>query len=218
MSQRKCNFVPEEFYHLYNRGTDKRTIFCDTNDHVRFLHLLHLSNNTERINVRDISNIDSNLFTYEVKQRLVAIGAYCLMPNHYHLLVTPVVEDGVSIFMKKLLTAYSMYFNKKYERTGTLFEGKFKSQLAENDQYLKYLFSYIHLNPVKLLQNDWKLVGLKDLKATEAFLNEYKYSSYQEACGHVRSQSIILNKEPFPVYWNSIAAAEREINDWLNSV
>lgn len=216
MSQRKYSFVPGEFYHLYNRGTDKRVIFNDKDDYLRFLHLLHLTNNTERINVRDLSKDDDDLFTAEVTQRLVAIGAYCLMPNHYHLLVTPVVEDGLSLFIQKLSTSYSMYFNKKYERTGTLFEGKFKSQLVDDDRYLKYLFSYIHLNPVKLIQKDWKEAGLKDRKATEAFLSEYEYSSYQEACGKSRTQSVILHKDPFPVHFASVAAAEREVSDWLN--
>jgi putative transposase len=216
MSQRKYNFVPGEFYHLYNRGTDKRVIFNDKADHLRFLHLLHLANNTERINVRDLSKDDNDLFVSEVAHRLVSIGAYCLMPNHYHILVTPVVEDGVSLFMQKLSTSYSMYFNKKYERTGTLFEGKFKSQLVDEDRYLKYLFSYIHLNPVKLIQKDWKEVGLKNKTATEAFLSNYEYSSYYEMCGKSRNQSVILHKEPFPVYFESIAAAEREVSDWLS--
>jgi REP element-mobilizing transposase RayT len=215
MSQRKYSFVPGEFYHLYNRGTDKRVVFQDDRDYHRFIELLHIANNTERINVRDLHRDGENLFDYNVTDRLVSIGAYCLMPNHFHLLVTPVTDDGLSTFMQKLSTSYVMYFNKKYGRTGALFEGKFKSELAQEDRYLKYLFSYIHLNPVKLIQRDWKEVGLRNVVEAEQFLNNYTYSSYPEYTGRNRNQSVILNRTPFPVYFESISAAEREVKDWL---
>ena len=84
------------------------------------------------------------------KETLVDIGAYCLMPNHFHLLIRETAEGNISRFMLKLQTGYPMYFNKKYQRTGALFEGKFKAKHITNDNHLKYLFAYLHLNPVKI--------------------------------------------------------------------
>ena len=215
MSQRKYSFVPGEFYHIYNRGTDKRPIFKDVSDYRRFQTLLHLANTSKSISLKDIFRSNKNPYVVENENRTVAIGAYCLMPNHFHILITPLSDNGMSTFMQKLSTAYSMYFNKKYQRSGSLFEGKFKSQLIEDDRYLKYLFSYIHLNPVKLIQKDWKEIGLKDRETAEAFLTSYEHSSYQEACGRTRDQSVIIDSKLFPAYFESLDASEREVQDWL---
>ena len=101
-----------------------------------------------------------------------------------------------------------MYFNKRYERTGRLFEGTFKSVHANNDEYLKYLFAYIHLNPIKLTNPMWKEEGIKDNNKAESFLNEYEFSSYLDYSSNMennrkRLESKILNKEVFPEYfWN----------------
>ncbi|MAQ59215.1 hypothetical protein CL638_00695 [bacterium] len=137
------------------------------------------------------------------------------MPNHFHILATPLVDDGLSQFMQKLATAYAMYFNKKYKRTGSLFEGKFKSQHANDDRYPKYLFSYIHLNPVKLIQSDWKEVGINNQVVAHKYLQEYHFSSYLEMMGHKRKESRILNSEPFPNYYDSFSRAEKEVREWL---
>lgn len=150
MSLRITPFVHGEFYHVYNRGTDKRPIFSDTHDWQRFQELLFLSNAAKPVNIREVRRVHADIYAFDTELPIVAIGAYCLMPNHFHMLLTPLVDGGVSKFMKKLCTGYSMYFNKKYERTGTLFEGPFKAKHADSDAYLKYLYAYIHLNPVKL--------------------------------------------------------------------
>src|SRR3989344_979129 len=157
MTIRKVDLVEGEYYHIYNRGNSKQNIFLDKEDYFRFISLLYISNTSESFNLYDLSR-SSNFSVYEIDKTdiLVHIGAFCLMPNHFHVLITQMEENGISKFMQKLSTAYSMYFNKKYKRTGCLFEGKFKSQHVDTDEYLKYLFSYIHLNPVKLIQEDWK--------------------------------------------------------------
>ena len=160
--QRKDAFVQEEFYHIYNRGTDKRKIFLDTADHHRFIELLYLCNTKYSVNVRDIRKVHNNIFEFDRGKPLVSIGAYCLMPNHFHLLLTTDAESGISFFINKVCTAYSMYFNKRYDRSGALFQGRFKSQHADSDEYLKYLYAYIHLNPVKLIDPKWKEEGSKD--------------------------------------------------------
>jgi REP element-mobilizing transposase RayT len=148
MGIRSVPLLEGEFYHVFNRGVDKRLLFNDDADRRRFLKLLYVSNSVTPINVRNILRNNSDPYTFEREGTLVHIGAYCLMPNHFHLLLTPCVEHGVTLFMQKLGTGYSMYFNKRYNRTGTLFEGPFKSSWADSDVYLKYLYAYIHLNPI----------------------------------------------------------------------
>ena len=137
------------------------------------------------------------------------------MPNHFHILMTPVVENGISIFMRKIMTGYAMYFNKKYERTGTLFEGKFKARLVDDDVYLKYLFAYIHLNPTKLIQSDWKEKGITDAERAKAYVRKYAHSSYKDCAGESRRESSILNPEAFPEYFTSSDDFEKNVFDWF---
>ena len=118
--------------------------------------------------------------------------------------------------MQKLTTAYVMYYNKKYKHTGGLFEGKFKSEHVSEERYLKYLFSYIHLNPIKLIQKDWKEVGVKNKKETLEYLYNYQYSSYLDYLGIERIQNNILNKETFPKYFPNKKSFTKEIFEWLN--
>ena len=157
MSIRKVKLVPGEYYHIYNRGNSKQKIFLDQEDYSHFLGLLYASNQKDNLKVGNL-NKGQTLFDLEREILLVNIGAYCLMPNHFHLLITQSgeKENNISIFMQKLSTSYSMYFNKKYNRTGGLFEGKFKAQHLDKDPYLKYIFSYIHLNPLKTLDQHWQ--------------------------------------------------------------
>lgn len=215
MGQRTVQFVEQEFYHLYNRGTDKRNIFLDHSDYERFTHLLFLCNSENRINFRDIKNEYEDIFEFDRGKPLVAIGAYCLMPNHFHILATQVSENGMTMFMNKLGTSYSMYFNKKYERTGALFEGRFKAQHADHDAYLKYLFSYIHLNPIKLFQPDWKEKGITNVNNAFTFLSSYEHSSWID---YHRERAVrkILSREMFPEYFLTADQHKEELLDWLN--
>lgn len=217
---RKFIFSLDEYYHLYNRGTEKRDIFMDDTDFLRFAVLLHIVNNTESVHVSNLLYPGRSLvelFTEPTIERLVDIGAYCQMPNHFHLLVRERREDGISLFMQKLLTAQTMYFNTKYDRTGTLFQGKFKARHVDSDPYLKYLFSYIHLNPVKLIDPRWKESGrARDLEMVKKFLRDYRHSSFLDYCANIsRPQSIILNRGAFPEYFSTNVEHLNELYDWL---
>ncbi len=217
MSIRKVNLVQGEYYHIYNRGNSKQKIFHDKEDYLRFISLLYISNTSESFNLYDLSR-DPNFNIYELERNnlLVNIGAHCLMPNHFHILMTEISEGGISKFMQKLGTAYSMYYNTKYERTGGLFEGKFKAQHASTDRHLKYLFSYIHLNPVKLIQRDWKEKGIKNKREAIDYLIKYTYSSYLDFMGDKRVQNKILNLESFPNYFPNKTSFNEEIFEWLS--
>lgn len=215
MSQRPISFSEGEFYHVYNRGTDKRSIYLDKSDYKRFVELLYLSNSSHSFVVRDIYRNNEDIYEYDRGDSLVAIGTYCLMPNHFHILVTPLVENGISKFMNKLCTSYSMYFNKKYNRTGALFQGKFKAEHADTDEYLKYLYAYIHLNPVKLIDSTWKEEGIKDAAKSFDFAASFQYSSLPDYLGKIREENIILNPAPFPEYFPSAENIEKELFEWL---
>jgi len=215
MSMRKVELVEGEFYHLYNRGNSKQKIFNHKSDFERFVNLLFLANSKNSFNFFNLLK-DKHIYDFEREDTLVDIGAYVLMPNHFHILITPKKEGGISKFMQKLTTAYVMYYNQKYKRTGGLFEGKFKSQHLDNDRYLKYIFSYIHLNPIKLIKPKWKELGIKNKIEALDFLRGYIFSSYLDYKNSNREQSIIINKNPFPNYFSDAKDFDTEILDWFN--
>ncbi len=118
------------------------------------------------------------------RQPLVRIIADCLMPNHFHLILEELVEKGITKFMHKLGTGYAMYFNKKYERVGSLFQGRFKAVRVGDDDYLKNLLVYINVvNPAELLEPGLKEEGLKDVEAVMNFAKDFGWSTNQEYLG-----------------------------------
>lgn len=196
MAMRTISFSSGEYYHLYNRGNSKQTIFLDTQDYTYFLRLLFVANSKKPFpKLRRLAHP----YSYERGGELLDIGAYCLMPNHFHLLVKMGDDKSVSTFMQRVGTSYSMYFNKKYKRTGGLFEGKYKATHVAEDIYFQYLFAYIHLNPAKLMDSEWKEKMKVSPGALYEYVENYSYSSYQDYLFlGVRPQSVILNKEAFP--------------------
>ena len=135
-----------EFYHIYNRGTDKRSVFLTRYDYERFITLLYLSNSSEPVRIDTRKKSLSDLLKTPRKETLVDIGAFCLMPNHFHLLLHEKTENGISRFIQKLNTAYTMYFNKKNDRSGALFQGVFKASHINSNEYLLHVSAYVNLN------------------------------------------------------------------------
>jgi len=213
---RNINISIDEFYHLYNRGNDKRDIFLSENDYLRFQVLLYLCNNIKSIHLGDYKNLSTKkLFNLPREETIIDIGAYCLMPNHFHLLIKEKIEGGTSLFMQKLSTAYTMYFNKKYKKTGSLFGGRYKAKHLNSNQYLKYQFSYIHLNPISIIDGGWKEKRLTDFRKARNFLNGYDYSSFKDYIGKNGEAGIILNKEVFPTYFANQAEFSKMIDEWI---
>ena len=209
-------FAPGEFYHIYNRGTDKRKIFDCRADYERFLLLLYLCNQTKHVDIKLQGRTVEELWGQREGEPLIDIAAYCLMPNHFHLIVREHTEGGVSKFIQKLITGYTMYFNTRHERSGALFQGKFKAVHVSDDRQLSYLISYVHLNPIKLIEPLWKEIGIEDQPRTEAYLEKYRYSSYQDYCGKIRLENKIINKTALPEYFTSPADFKKHVTEWLN--
>lgn len=142
---KKPFFAKQEFYHIYNRGVDKRAIFMDSDDLYRFLKSMN------DFNVQDpIGSIYENSFKLGSSTpklgKLVNFVAYCLNQNHYHFILEPLVDDGIQKFMHKLSTGYTNYFNEKYKRSGSLFQGRYKATHINSNEYLLHLSVYVNLN------------------------------------------------------------------------
>lgn len=207
MALRKQSFAVNEYYHLYNRGTEKRIIFLDDQDYRHFLFLMYICNTEKSIVLRSIGEF------FERGTTIIDIGAYCLMPNHFHILAREKIDDGISTYMRKLLTGYSMYFNKKYKRTGKLYEGVFKSSYIGKDNYLKYIYSYIHLNPAKLKDKNWRKNKEKNSVNLLNYVFSYPYSSIKE---YVEEKFKIINPSQFPAYFKKPKDYKKELLEWLN--
>ena len=169
-----------EWYHCFNRGVDKRKVFLSKIDYERFMVLLYAGNSSQVVHISNLKKhsprdiIKDNIL--ERKQPLVEIAAYCLMPNHFHLVLKEIKQGGISLFMQKIITGYTMYFNKKNERTGALFSSTFKSKHVSDDRYLKHLISYVHMNPVELFEPRWK-EGQGNINTIKNQLLTYPYAS-----------------------------------------
>ena len=189
-------------------------IFLDVFDKKRFIKLLFVCNSRKSVVFKSIQG--QSLDEIDRGETLVDIGIYCLVPNHFHLLIKEKTENGISEFVKKVATGYSMYFNKKYERTGSLFEGPFKAKRIDTDEYLKYIFSYIHLNPIKIIDSQWKENKITDRVKAKNYLQKYPYSSYFEYIGGKRQEEKILEKDSFPEYFSQPKEFDDFINDSLS--
>lgn len=201
---RRVQFAPNCIYHIYNRGVEKRDIFLQDADRWRFLQALLLFNQEKspfnllwkleqehkgRMNFRILKEfLERNS---EQKSPLVRIMADCLMPNHYHLILEELMRGGVTKFMHKLGTGYTMYFNKKYDRVGGLFQGTFKAVQVDTDEYLQNLLVYVNvINPGQLIEPNLKEEGVRDIERIMQFAKAYPWSTHQEYLGE-RSSPII---------------------------
>jgi len=192
---KRPKFINDHIYHVYNRGVDKRNIFLDDEDYFRFIHNLFEFNDTkpaQNIYYKrpDFQSYEVGLRKIEPRKLLVEILAFCLMPNHFHLLLKQKKEGGITKFMRKIGTGYTNYFNQKYARSGVLFQGKFKAVLIEKETHLIYIPHYIHTNPLDLIDSDWQQNGFLDLDKAWKFLEEYRWSSFSDYIGKKNFPSI----------------------------
>ena len=220
---RKDPFITGEYYHIYNRGVDKRLIFKVKKDYERFMMLLYLANSKDSFRLDELLNRQHKIFNeiliLEKGKPLVSIGAWCLMPNHFHLLIRQEVDGGVTKFMRKLGVGYSMFFNLKYERTGALFGGLFKSKLiGADDNYMRQLFGYVHINPLDLEFPEWKNKINKSSVDMKRFLEEYRYSSYQDYIGSDRIEKNIIKPENFPDYFQTAQSFKDFVENYFTEM
>jgi len=212
-----------DIYHTLSRGVDKRKIFLDKGDYFRFIHNLFVLNNQNIVHTTFFTfrtfNKCKDIASPCVKPRemLVDIYAFCLMSNHYHLLLDPRVEDGIPRFMKKLNMAYAKYFNIKYKRKGTLFESRYKSILIEKEPHFYHLPYYIHLNPLDIKFPEWREGKLKDYSRAMKFLENYRWSSHLDYVGKKNFPSVTNREFLLEVFGGTEKYAE-SIKKWLKDL
>ncbi len=181
---RKHNFVVGEYYHIYNRGTDKRNIILDKYDLDRFLQSIVDFNTLNPIgSIYEFSFQKKKFGSLTSKSKLVSIIAFCVNQNHFHFILTPLTDKGIERFMQRI-GGYTKYFNEKYKRSGVLFQGKFKSKHISSNEYLLHLSAYINMNNQNLFRNstpklsksslDEYTKNIKSLCNTEIVLGQFK--------------------------------------------
>ena len=173
-------------YHVLNRGVDKRAVVIDEEDRVRFIHDLYVFNDKDTA----IHSALAARKTEGPRKLLVHIHAFCLMPNHYHILLSPAVENGMPEFMKKLNMGYAKYFNEKYERSGALWQGKYKKKLIERDAHFLYIPYYVHLNALDLSMPEWRDGKVRSISQALKTLREYRWSSHLDYLGEKNFPSV----------------------------
>mgnify|MGYP001558562147 FL=1 len=213
-------------YHILNRGTDKRKIFLDDEDYLRGIHDLFEFNDVEPVNnltyfFSKYMDVRHPYIGEKRKNRarklLVKIHAFCFMPNHYHLLLSDVVENGIPLFMKKFNGGYAKYFNEKYERKGTLFEGRYKKIIIKDEAHFIHLPYYIHLNPLDLIAPEWRERKLHNFKKAMSFLNTYRWSSHLDYTGEKNFPSV-TQRDFLLEFFEGPKQYKHGITDWLKEL
>ena len=165
MPRRIIPFANEYYYHIYNRGVEKRSIFENGNEYRRFIKTIkyyQFAGPKPKLS----KFLYSPIVKVALNEKIVEVVCYCLMPNHFHLLLKQLKDGGITEFISKLSNSYTKYYNTKHTRVGPLLQGEFKAVLVESDEQLVHLSRYIHLNPIAslLVRN----------------LDDYRWSSYKE--------------------------------------
>ncbi len=188
-----------ELWHLMNKGVEERNLFLDSGDYIRFVQNLYQMNDAlPALEPSRRHGADSNVGPRRsyIRERLVDIHGWCLMKNHYHLLLSELVEGGLSKFMMKVNVGYAKYVNEKYERSGTLFHGRTKRVLIERHSHYLYILHYLHLNPLDYLKGakNWRArskSGIRSSRESLEYLQTYRWSSYLDYTGQKNFPSLI---------------------------
>src|SRR3989344_2192701 len=184
---RLIRITPGEYYHIFNRAVNKQIIFHDVSDYFRFLFLiLYLQSPIifqqlgrkvkEFVQSRALDSGEEDKI---IKKRRVELVAFCIMPNHFHLIVKELEEGGITAYMQRVLTAYSKYYNTKYAKSGHVFQGPYQAVHIKDDRQLLYLSAYIHRNPREIS----KWLNKED---------KYPWSSYQDIISENRWDKLLL--------------------------
>ncbi len=224
-----ANYSDEPIYHVLNRGVDKRKIFLDDKDYLRFIHDLFEFNDKEPANNVQY-NLDKNkspssqyndFVSRYIERRprkcIVDILAFCLMPNHYHILIRPHSKEALTLFMRKLNIGYAKYFNRRYKRSGALFQGRFKSVLVLEESHFIHLPYYIHLNPLDLISPEWREGRLKNKEKALDFLKQYRWSSHLDYCGKKNFPSV-TQREFLLEFFEGTKNYEKAITSWIKEL
>ena len=205
--------VNGEIYHIVIRSIEGLKLFVNEKDYLRMVHNLFEFNDSSPTKwgyrkryFKNSENSSRNL--------LVEILAFCLMPNHVHLLVRQLQDDGITKLMRKVGAGYGTYYNKKYERSGHVFQGRYKAVHIKNDQQLITVFVYIHTNPVALIVPSWKEKGIANIEKVIYFLEKYRWSSYLDYLQNKNFPSL-TSREFLAELMGGVEGCRGFVKDWL---
>ena len=227
-----------DIHHIFNRGVDKRKIFLNDQDYLRFILSLYILNDSN--NKYDIwSNLNFNKqntlkilssttgrsgrsttgrsgrpVVDEIRKKLVEILAFILMPNHYHLIIRVLSDNGLSKFMQKVGMGYSQYFNKQNQRSGALFEGRYKNVPIKSDEQLNIIFNYVHTNPVELVEPGWKNTGVESKDKAMYQQNTYAWSSYNDYVGKSKF-ALITDRDFYLDIFGGPNGCRESVENWI---
>lgn len=218
----KTQLVNGEIYHVCYRAVGDTTIFKADNDYYRGIFSIYEFNNDNPVNIWERRNeraaekrkLGQTSLTLQERDVFVEMLAFCFMPNHIHLLLRQVKDDGITKFIQKVGSGYAGYSNKKYNRKGHLFN-KFKAILIQSDDQLKNVFTYIHANPISLIEPGWKENGIQNSKVVNEFLKQYKWSSYLDYIGTNNFPSLI-NKDFLLDVIGGNDACKELVENWVH--
>jgi putative transposase len=196
MSLRKDSFEVGRSYHCYNRSIEGRPSFVDSRDYYRFLELLYLANDEMPLR-REAFGAQKfeEILRFPRGKRLVSVQAFSLMPDHFHLVLKEIVEGGITSFMRKVGTAYTLYFNGRHKRKGNLFLKPFQSLSVPDERRLQQLVSYVHSSPATLLEPAWRKAPVVDIQFLGERLLAYPYASFRPYANQKAPTSPILDIE-----------------------
>jgi putative transposase len=209
-----------ELYHALNRGVDRRSLVLSDQDRLRFVHDLFEFNDARPAGSTYFSFNNLDLRNPELaareRQTIVDLHGWCLMDNHYHLLLSEKIEGGVSLFLRKLNVGYANYFNEKYDRSGTLFQGRTKKVLIEDDAHFLHILNYIHLNPLDFDESskDWRERKIKNFETATRQLAAYRWSSYLDYIGEQNFPSLITRE----LFRDIFKDYRKEISDYMRDI
>jgi len=208
MPRKPRQFIEGEFYHIILRRFENEPLFVNIDDYYRGIFSLYEFNDTKPVRIRErraararfkkiirqiegkgtplkIVELNKSLVMVDKRDLLIEILAFCLMPNHIHLLVRMLKKGGISKFMQKLGSGLATYFKSKYgiKLRGHFFQDRFTAVHIKTDEQLRVVFVYIHTNPISIIEPKWKEIGIAEPKKAIKFLENYKWSSYQDYIG-----------------------------------
>ena len=196
MPIKRPSLLNGEIYHIILRGVGDELIFRNLDDYYRGIFSLFEFNDSNPVLIRNrrrdrirAKKIGREQFS-AARDLLMEILAFCFMPNHIHLLMRQVKDNGTTQFMRKFGAGYAAYFNKKYSRKGHLFQGRFRAVHIKTNDQLKNAFVYVHTNGISLIEPNWKEKGVVSPKKVIKFLENYKWSSYPDYIGKKNFPSV----------------------------
>jgi len=231
MPRKARHFINNGIYHIILRRVGNEQLFNDVDDYYRVIFYLYECNNTKPVIIRqrrrarnqfkkaiklldkiNISEFFENSDRRENRDLLVEVLAFCLMPTHIHLLVRQLKDGGISKFIQKIGAGYPAYFKNKYKikLKGYFFQDRFSAVPVETEGQLRVVFTYIHTNPVALVEPQWKEKGIKNFQEIIKFLENYKWSSYQDYLGKKNFPSVTVRN-----FMLEIMGGEKGCREWV---